>query len=155
MEPFASELRERGAADAPIASESVASIERPTLPEPRWHGRFHYRPAMRMMRLAAAPAALVLPLCLWGVLGATAAPVTATAPTAATTDVDAGLPTDGTVYSVTDLFGMTNIYQAIPGTDGGAATISDVLSTPFGDMDLSWMFSGFDATANFDPGDIL
>jgi len=69
--------------------------------------------------------------------------------------VDAGLPADGTVYSVTDLFGMTNIYQAIPGADGGAATISDVLSTPFGDMDLSWMFSGFDATADFNPGDVL
>ncbi|GFG68868.1 hypothetical protein [Mycolicibacter senuensis] len=69
--------------------------------------------------------------------------------------VTAGLPADGTVYSVTDLFGWTNIYQAIPGTGDDAASISDVLVTPFGNMDLSWMFSGFDATAAFDPGDIL
>lgn len=69
--------------------------------------------------------------------------------------VEAGLPADGTVYSVTDLFGWTNIYQAIPGLDGSAASISDVLVTPFGNMDLSWMFSGFDATADFNPGDIL
>ena len=116
MEPFASELRERGAADAPIASESVASIERPTLPEPRWHGRFHYRPAMRMMRLAAAPAALVLPLCLWGVLGATAAPVTATAPSAATTDVDAGLPTAAETGQITVM--ARNLYL---GADVGVA----------------------------------
>lgn len=69
--------------------------------------------------------------------------------------VTAGLPADGTVYSVTDLFGWTNIYQAVPGLDGSAASISDVLVTPFGNMDLSWMFSGFDATADFNPGDIL
>ncbi|MGB3475161.1 MAG: hypothetical protein WBA69_10305 [Mycobacterium sp.] len=69
--------------------------------------------------------------------------------------VTAGLPADGTIYSVTDLFGWTNIYQAIPGADGSAASISDVLVTPFGNMDLSWMFSGFDATADFNPGDIL
>lgn len=69
--------------------------------------------------------------------------------------VTAGLPADGTVYSVTELFGWTNIYQAIPGLDGSAASISDVLVTPFGNMDLSWMFSGFDATADFNPGDIL
>lgn len=69
--------------------------------------------------------------------------------------VTTGLPVDGTVYSVTDLFGWTNIYQAIPGVGDGSATISDVLATPFGNMDLSWMFSGFDATAAFDPGDIL
>jgi hypothetical protein len=29
--------------------------------------------------------------------------------------VTAGLPAEGTVYSVTDLFGLTNIYQAIAG----------------------------------------
>ncbi|OBH15848.1 hypothetical protein [Mycolicibacter sinensis] len=69
--------------------------------------------------------------------------------------VTAGLPADGTVYSITDLFGWTNIYQAIPGVGDGPATISDVLVTPFGNMDLSWMFGNFDATAVFNPGDIL
>ncbi|WP_409428113.1 hypothetical protein [Mycobacterium sp. SMC-11] len=69
--------------------------------------------------------------------------------------VTAGLPADGTVYSVTDLFGWTNVYQAIPGADGAAATISDILVTPFGNLDLSWMFGNFDATAVFNPGDIL
>ncbi len=61
----------------------------------------------------------------------------------------ADLPTDGTVYSVTDLGGgFANVYQAIPGTDGGAATISDTFVTPFGSFDVP---TAYDATAPLDP----
>jgi hypothetical protein len=66
------------------------------------------------------------------------------------------LPTDGTVYSVTNLGGgIDNVYEAVPGKDGGSAAITDTLVTPFGNTDLSSLFAGFDATGNLDPGAAL
>lgn len=64
----------------------------------------------------------------------------------------ADLPELGTVYSVTDFGGgFANVYEAIPNDDGtAAASITDYLVTPFGNIDLSSMF---DAIAALDPGD--
>lgn len=68
----------------------------------------------------------------------------------------ADLPTLGTVYSVTDLGFFTNVYEAIPNADGTAASsITDTLITPFGNIDLSGMFSMFDAIAPLDAGDAV
>lgn len=68
----------------------------------------------------------------------------------------ADLPTLGTVYSVTDLGWFTNVYEAIPNADGtAAASITDTLITPFGNIDLSGMFSMFDAIAPLDAGDAV
>ena len=66
----------------------------------------------------------------------------------------AELPTDGTVYSVTDFAkGWTNVYEAIPNAaDTAASHISDTLITPFGDINLSSMF---DAIAPLDAGDVV
>jgi hypothetical protein len=69
------------------------------------------------------------------------------------------LPTDGTVYSITNLgaglglsgdSGIYNIYEAVPGSGDEAATITDTLVTPLGNFDLS---TPFDATTNIDPTD--
>jgi hypothetical protein len=70
-------------------------------------------------------------------------------------DYSDGLPELGSVYSVTDFGGgFSNVYVAIPDADGdAAASIQDFLVTPFGNMDLSSMFQGFDAIAPFDPAD--
>ena len=50
----------------------------------------------------------------------------------------AALPTDGTVYSITNLgSGFANVYEAIPNADGTAASsITDTLVTPFGDVNV-------------------
>ncbi len=67
---------------------------------------------------------------------------------------DAALPVDGSVYDVLNLGGgFENIYTAIPGLDGAAAQISDVLATPFGNLDLGDLFGGVDATSLLNPGD--
>jgi len=64
------------------------------------------------------------------------------------------LPTVGSVYDVLNIGGgFENIYTAIPGVDGAAAQISDILATPFGNVDLSDLFGGIDATALLNPGD--
>lgn len=64
------------------------------------------------------------------------------------------LPVVGSVYDVFNLGGgFMNVYTAIPGLDGADATVTDTFVTPFGDMDLSSLFGGFDASALMDPGD--
>jgi hypothetical protein len=63
------------------------------------------------------------------------------------------LPTDGTVYDVLNIGGLENVYTAIPGVDGAAGTVTDTLVTPFGNLDLSDLFSGIDGTALLNPGD--
>jgi len=67
-------------------------------------------------------------------------------------DIDASaLPAVGTVYDVFNLGGgWQNIYIATPGEDG---TITDTLVTPFGNVDLSSLFGGFNAAGLLDPGD--
>ena len=60
------------------------------------------------------------------------------------------LPAVGTVYSVTDLgSGYENIYVAIPNADDTAASsITDTLTTPFGNINLP---TPYDAIAPLDP----
>lgn len=72
-------------------------------------------------------------------------------------DYSDGLPDVGSVYSVTDFgLGFSNVYVATPDDTGDAAgNIQDFLVTPFGNVDLSSMFGGFDAIAGFDPGDAV
>ncbi len=41
--------------------------------------------------------------------------------------------------------GFENIYTAIPGLDGAADTVTDILMTPFGNLDLGDLFAGIDA----------
>ncbi|WIM86863.1 hypothetical protein PT015_18540 [Candidatus Mycobacterium wuenschmannii] len=66
----------------------------------------------------------------------------------------ATLPAVGTVYDVLNLGGgVENIYTAIPGLDGAASTIHDILVTPLGNLDLGSLFGGIDATALLNPGD--
>jgi len=66
----------------------------------------------------------------------------------------AALPTDGTVYSVTDFgSGFANVYIATPNADGtAAATITDKVVTPWGNFELP---TGYDAIALMDPGAAL
>lgn len=63
------------------------------------------------------------------------------------------LPAVGSVYDVFNFGGgIENIYTAIPGVDGAAATITDTLVTPWGNIDLDSLFGGIDAAALLDPG---
>ena len=66
------------------------------------------------------------------------------------TSADAGLlPTDGTVYSITNFgSGFENVYEAIPTAGVGPATITDTLVTPLGNVPLS---TTFDATKELNP----
>ncbi|RRR42712.1 hypothetical protein EHH44_16495 [Mycolicibacter terrae] len=66
----------------------------------------------------------------------------------------ADLPAVGSVYSVLNIGGgFANVYSAIPGLDGADGTVTDIFVTPFGNIDLSSLFGGFDASALLDPGD--
>lgn len=76
------------------------------------------------------------------------------------TDADAsGLPAVGTVYDVLNLgSGWQNVYAATPdviATDGTVTTgtVTDTLVTPFGNMDLDWLFGGINAANPLHPGD--
>ncbi|KAA8969218.1 hypothetical protein [Mycobacterium sp.] len=61
----------------------------------------------------------------------------------------AQLPVAGTVYDVLNLGrGVDNVYTATPGADG---TVTDTLMTPLGDVNLSSLVSGINATT-LDPG---
>jgi hypothetical protein len=69
-------------------------------------------------------------------------------------DTGPGLPTPGSVFDAFNLGnGIENVYTAIPGTAGGADTITDTLVTPLGNIDLSSLFGGIDAAALLNPGD--
>jgi hypothetical protein len=64
------------------------------------------------------------------------------------------LPTVGSVYDEFNLGnGYENLYTAIPGVNGAPDTVTDTLVTPFGDENLSSLFSSFDAAAPLQPGD--
>jgi hypothetical protein len=69
--------------------------------------------------------------------------------------VDASsLPTVGSVYDVFNLGnGSENVYTAIPSTTGGPDTVTDVLVTPNGDLNLNSLFGSIDAAAPLQPGD--
>jgi hypothetical protein len=87
-------------------------------------------------------------------LGLTNTEFTVTSVTPATGDSAADLPTQGSVYDAFNLGGgYENIYTAIPGTAGGADTVTDTLVTPFGNVNLDSLFSSIDAAAPLQPGD--
>jgi hypothetical protein len=66
----------------------------------------------------------------------------------------AELPTVGSVYDALNLGnGFENVYTDIPGTGGGADTITDTLVTPFGNVNLDSLFGSIDAAAPMQPGD--
>ncbi len=86
-------------------------------------------------------------------LGLTNAEFTVTGDTAATGS-DSSLPTVGSVYDDFNLGnGYENIYTAIPSTTGGSDTVTDVLVTPHGDINLDSLFGSIDAAAPMQPGD--
>jgi hypothetical protein len=63
------------------------------------------------------------------------------------------LPTVGSVYDATNFGGgFENVYTAIPGTAGGADTVTDTLVTPFGNVNLDSLFGGIDAAAPLNAG---
>ena len=79
---------------------------------------------------------------------------TVTSVTPATGDSAGDLPTVGSVYDAFNLgSGYENIYTAIPGTAGGADTVTDTLVTPFGNVNLDPLFGSIDAAAPLQPGD--
>ena len=79
---------------------------------------------------------------------------TVTSVTPATGDSAGDLPTVGSVYDAFNLgSGYENIYTAIPGTAGGADTVTDTLVTPFGNVNLDSLFGSIDAAAPLQPGD--
>ena len=87
-------------------------------------------------------------------LGLTNTELTVTTVTPATGDTASDLPTVGSVFDAFNLGnGIENVYTAIPGTAGGADTITDTLVTPLGNIDLSSLFGGIDAVALLNPGD--
>jgi hypothetical protein len=66
----------------------------------------------------------------------------------------ADLPTVGSVYDAFNLGnGYENVYTDIPGTGGGADTITDTLVTPMGNVNLDSLFGGIDAAAPLNAGD--
>ncbi|OBI25068.1 hypothetical protein EHH44_02050 [Mycolicibacter terrae] len=87
-------------------------------------------------------------------LGLTNTAFTVDAVTAAAGVDTADLPAIGSVYDVFNLGGgFANVYTAIPGLDGAEGTVTDILVTPLGNVDLSALFGGFDASSLMDPGD--
>lgn len=78
--------------------------------------------------------------------------VTGATPTGGGTAAE--LPTVGSVYDAFNYMNAyENVYTDIPSTTGGHNTITDTLVTPYGDFNLSSMFSGIDAAAPMQPGD--
>ena len=85
-------------------------------------------------------------------LGLTNAEFTVTSDTAADGGSDSALPAVGSVYDAFNLGnGYENIYTAIPGANGD--TVTDILVTPNGDINLDSLFGSIDAAALMQPGD--
>jgi hypothetical protein len=66
---------------------------------------------------------------------------------------DADLPPVGSMYDAFNFgLGFENVYTDIPGTAGGADTVTDTLATPFGNVNLDSLFSSINAAAPLNPG---
>jgi hypothetical protein len=64
------------------------------------------------------------------------------------------LPTVGSIYDALNFGnGYENVYTDVPGTGGGADTVTDTLVTPFGNINLDSLFGSIDAAAPMQPGD--
>jgi hypothetical protein len=91
---------------------------------------------------------------LTSLFGLTNAEFTVASDSAAAGGSDSALPTVGSVYDVFNLGnGYENVYTAIPSTTGGPDTVTDVLVTPNGDVNLDSLFGNIDAAALMQPGD--
>jgi hypothetical protein len=89
-----------------------------------------------------------------GLFGLTNTELTVESATPATGDSAADLPTVGSVFDAFNLGnGFENVYTAIPGTAGGADTVTDTLVTPLGNVNLDSLFGSFDAVAPLQAGD--
>jgi hypothetical protein len=87
-------------------------------------------------------------------LGLTNSEFTVDSDTAAAGGTASDLPTVGSVYDAFNLGGgYENVYTAIPGTAGGADTVTDTLVTPLGNINLDSLFGSIDAAAPLNPGD--
>jgi hypothetical protein len=87
-------------------------------------------------------------------LGLTNTELTVESATPASGDSAADLPTVGSVYDAFNLGnGIENVYTDIPGTAGGADTVTDTLVTPFGNVNLDSLFGSFDAAGPMQAGD--
>jgi hypothetical protein len=87
-------------------------------------------------------------------LGFTNTQLVVTGATAAGGGSTSDLPTVGSIYDAFNLGnGYENVYTDIPGTGGGADTVTDTLVTPFGNINLDSLFGSFDAVAPMQPGD--
>ena len=87
-------------------------------------------------------------------LGFTNTQLVVTGATAADGGSTSDLPTVGSLYDSFNFGGgVENVYTDIPGTGGGADTVSDTLVTPFGNINLDSLFGSFDAAAPMQPGD--
>jgi hypothetical protein len=87
-------------------------------------------------------------------LGFTNTQLVVTSATAADGGSSSDLPTVGSIYDAFNFGnGVENIYTDIPGTGGGADTVTDTLVTPFGNINLDSLFGSFDAVAPMNPGD--
>ena len=91
---------------------------------------------------------------LTSLFGLTNAEFTVASDSAAAGGSDSALPTVGSVYDVFNLGnGYENVYTAIPSATGGSDTVTDVLVTPNGDVNLDSLFGNIDAAALMQPGD--
>jgi hypothetical protein len=87
-------------------------------------------------------------------LGFTNTQLVVTSATAAGGGSTSDLPTVGSIYDAFNFGnGVENVYTDIPGTAGGADTVTDTLVTPFGNINLDSLFGSFDAIAPMQPGD--
>jgi hypothetical protein len=87
-------------------------------------------------------------------LGFTNTQLVVTSATAADGGSTSDLPTVGSLYDAFNLGGgVENVYTDIPGTGGGADTVTDTLVTPFGNINLDSLFGSIDAIAPMQPGD--
>jgi hypothetical protein len=66
---------------------------------------------------------------------------------------DADLPPVGSVYDAFNFgIGFENVYTDIPGTAGGADTVTDTLVTPLGNVNLDSLFTSIGASAPLNAG---
>jgi hypothetical protein len=87
-------------------------------------------------------------------LGFTNTQLVVTSATAADGGSGSDLPTVGSIYDAFNFGnGVENVYTDIPGTGGGADTVTDTLVTPFGNINLDSLFGSIDAAAPMQPAD--
>jgi hypothetical protein len=73
-----------------------------------------------------------------------------------TDSMNSALPIGSVIDYTSYGFGFENLYTDLPGMGAdGENLITDIFSTPFGDMDLSWIYASLDASAGLTPAEGL